>query len=403
MWSGEWSVSILVFMEKPWCTPHLPAPVCCPSPCSSPNHRGSQIFTSQRIQPLFFHALTFLSHLLSPQKTLLGCRDAGAWAPQHTRLVAEDPRPPTTHKRRGGKREVQSRRVLSSALHAPPRTRPQPQMPTGPRKGAGRLSVGSPRARRRGSPPSGGEERGRDARRCRPHTHAPEAALRRRGLGPGCPARRLRRLPAGEIHRPSRPGQGQMQHLPRLRRLGTGGHPAPPGTALAGHDADTRNVWAGDHADGQKPSSRRPLGSLFFALPDSYLRLQLYLKRQSLISPVADFCPEPRRCRLRAGSLTPRAGRQRATAASTVPVASEARRCRGGLGGPTSTWAAPELTPGMPAAVPWGTLQAEGGVSLQAFPGLPRQAAEVPLRPGLGEQGRPTLQGSSHSLLLAPF
>jgi hypothetical protein len=142
--------------------------------------------------------------------------------------------------------------------------------------------------------------------------------------------------------------------LPSSGGHSPGGHPGPlPGLTSPG----TRRT---PQKRSEPPTTRRArnrtppaLRSLFFPQPGSYLRLQLYLKRQSPISPVADFCPERRRCWLRAGSLTPTAGRQRATAASTVPVASEARRCRGGLGAWTSTWSAPGLTPWMPAAVPW--------------------------------------------------
>lgn len=68
----------------------------------------------------------------------------------------------------------------------------------------------------------------REARRPRPSfLRTPHPLLRwslgrRRGLGDSHPdpstVAGAGRLPAGKIHRPSRPGQGQMKHLPRLRR-----------------------------------------------------------------------------------------------------------------------------------------------------------------------------------------
>lgn len=100
------------------------------------------------------------------------------------------------------------------------------------------------------------------------------------------------------------------------------------------------------------------LRSLFSPPPGLALTAPAVLKATEPHFAAADFCPEPRRCRLRAGSLTPRAGRQRATAASAFRWPREPRRCRCGLGASTSTWAALELTPWLPAAVPWALLLA---------------------------------------------
>lgn len=159
------------------------------------------------------------------------------------------------------------------------------------------------------------------------------------------------RLPAGEIHCPSRPGQGQMKHLSPAQAAIRWWAPSDPRDC-------PRSTRGGHPTRLEPPTTRRARNRTLTGPPLPFLptaglvlTAPAVLKATEPYFPVADFCPEPWRCRLRAGSLTPRAGRQRATAASTVPVASEAWRFRKGLGASTSTWVALELTLGMPAAV----------------------------------------------------
>ncbi|XP_021097999.1 uncharacterized protein LOC110345307 isoform X2 [Heterocephalus glaber] len=269
-----------------------------------------------------------------------------------------------------------------------------------------RLSVGSP-GLRGGSPPSGGKGR-QDLPSCGPEPR-PGAALRRAvgwGWVPGRPGSGAGPLTCGGNSRSFPTWAEAAAASSPARWPCTGGHPAPSGTALARHEADTQRS--------APPTTRRtrnralagpPLALLCTAR--RVLTAPAVLKATEPHFPVADFCPEARRCRLQAGSLTPRAGRQRAAAASTVPAASEARRCREGLGTSTSTWAAPELTPGMPAALPWGAPtrapQAEGGVGRGAVAGLSGRQPRCPVGPELGGLGRPALQRASAQPPPGPF
>lgn len=200
-------------------------------------------------------------------------------------------------------------------------------------------------------------EGGQDPPPCSPHTHRPEAAaaaepgaaLGARKPAPGTAVRRRRRrgrLPAGEIHGPSRPGQGQMKHLPRLRRPFAGWALSAPRGRPARRPADTRGGRsrgatrrAGTRALAGPPLLSPPPPGLLLTAPAA-------LKATEPHFPVADFCPEPRRCRLRAGSLTSGAGRQRAATASAVPGGLGSREVPARAGGP-------DLHLGCPRATPW--------------------------------------------------
>lgn len=209
------------------------------------------------------------------------------------------------------------------------------------------------------------------------------------------------RLPAGEIHCPSGSGQGQMKHLPRLRRPFTGWAPSAPQDRSRPTPGDTRKGMSCGPRGGSEIEPSPALRSLFSPPPGLVLTAPAVLKVTEPHFPAADFCPEPQRCRLRAGSLTPRAGRQRATAASSVPVASEAWRCRRGWGLDLHLGCS-GINPWDASCGPLGSLTraalAGGGVSSESLLSGARVGKE------LGRPGQNLLhRGLSLSLLLAPF
>lgn len=114
-----------------------------------------------------------------------------------------------------------------------------------------------------------------------------------------------------------------------------GEQPVHPGQPSTGTRRAPQIVRAADHAEGRTPNRSSALCSLFLCTAGLVLTAPAVLKATEHNFSIADFCPEPQKSRLPAGSLTPRAGRQRATAASTVSVASaasESGRCGGGGG-----------------------------------------------------------------------
>lgn len=150
-------------------------------------------------------------------------------------------------------------------------------------------------------------------------------------------------------------GRGRWSIFPGSGGHSRGGHPVPSPDRAPRHRGHPKRSEPGPRG-GPDTECSPALRSLSSPPPGLALTAPAVLKATEPHFAAADFCPEPRRCRLRAGSLTPRAGRQRATAASAFRWPRKPGRCRGGLGASTSTWPAPELTPGLPAAVPWALL-----------------------------------------------
>lgn len=192
-----------------------------------------------------------------------------------------------------------------------------------------------------------------------------------------------------------------MKHLPRLRRPFTGWAPSAPQDRSRPTPGDTRKGMSCGPRGGSEIEPSPALRSLFSPPPGLVLTAPAVLKVTEPHFPAADFCPEPQRCRLRAGSLTPRAGRQRATAASSVPVASEAWRCRRGWGLDLHLGCS-GINPWDASCGPLGSLTraalAGGGVSSESLLSGARVGKE------LGRPGQNLLhRGLSLSLLLAPF
>lgn len=189
-----------------------------------------------------------------------------------------------------------------------------------------------------------------------------------------------------------------MKHLPRLRWPFAGWGPrALPGTA------DTRRGLSPGPRGGPDTECSPALRSLFSPPPGLALTAPAVLKATEPHFAAADFCPEPRRCRLRAGSLTPRAGRQRATATAAFRWPRKPGRCRSGLGGLDLHLGCSGVNPQAASCGPLGARTR----ATEAEEGVGSEPGNQPVCTGGHGSGKPRLNlplaGLLPSPLLAPF